>query len=370
MKTALIVIGTRPELIKLAPLVHCLESSHAFEPQVCFTGQHKDLIVDLASYFGLSPKYRLDMTTGTGCFVDGFSSGIARLQEVVRDLRPACVVAQGDTTSVLVASLVSFLNRIPLVHVEAGLRTGTLEEPWPEEYIRRVATLSATVHCAPTSRSKAALVQEGVKEENVYVTGNTVIDALLWTVERERSRSNQLAALYPFIADRDVVVVTCHRRESVGARLAGICTAIAAAAKRSSDVCFVVSVHPNPDVRTTVVECLSGISNVHLVDAMPYPHFVWLMDRSCLIVTDSGGVQEEAPSLGKRVLVLRNVTERPEAVETGHAVLIGTLPDDIESAISSELSNRCSVPSSRSDNPYGDGTASRKIVSVLEERFR
>ncbi|MFW6108424.1 MAG: non-hydrolyzing UDP-N-acetylglucosamine 2-epimerase, partial [bacterium] len=280
--------------------------------------------------------------------------------------RPDCVVAQGDTTSVLAASLAAFYRRIAFFHVEAGLRTGDLQAPWPEELNRRVAGLCASLHFAPTRRAADNLLAEGIPPERVHVTGNTVIDALLWTIGRERDRSDHWLGQFDFLGDRPLVLITGHRRESFGAGMQRICRAIADLAERFPDTAFVYPVHLNPHVREPVHRVLAGRPNVRLIEPSPYPEFVWLMDRACVILTDSGGVQEEAPSLKKPVLVMRETTERPEAVEAGAVELVGTDRALIVQRVTTLLTDPAERRRRQIDaNPYGDGHAAQRIVDAM-----
>jgi UDP-N-acetylglucosamine 2-epimerase (non-hydrolysing) len=267
----------------------------------------------------------------------------------------------------MAAALAAFYRRVPLVHVEAGLRTGNLQAPWPEELNRRIVTLAAAVHCAPTARAAQTLAAEGVPQARIHVTGNTVVDALLWTIEAERRNRAAWQAKYAYLGDQPLVLVTGHRRENFGAGLARLCQALARLAAQFPSTHFVYPVHLNPQVHGPVHKALSGLSNVHLARPAPYPEFVWLMDRSTLILTDSGGVQEEAPSLGKPVLVMRDATERPEAIESGAAELVGTSAEAIVKRVASLLRDARRREPPRA-NPFGDGHAAERIAQLLAER--
>jgi UDP-N-acetylglucosamine 2-epimerase (non-hydrolysing) len=291
---------------------------------------------------------------------------IQALDETIDRFRPHCVVAQGDTTTVMAASLVAFYRQVPFVHVEAGLRTGNLMAPWPEELNRRITSLTASLHCAPTNQAASHLWAEDVDPERVHVTGNTVIDALLWTVERERASDRHWRDKYPFLGERRMILITGHRRENFGQGFQDICIAISELADAYPDVDFVYPVHLNPNVRRPVFEILGRQKNVHLVEPAPYPEFVWLMDRSTLILTDSGGVQEEAPSLKKPILVMREITERPEAVEAGAVELVGTSRAKIVTGVSLLLNDPAEYAQRQIDqNPYGDGKAAERIVELM-----
>jgi UDP-N-acetylglucosamine 2-epimerase (non-hydrolysing) len=361
----LLVIGTRPEAIKLAPVIAECRRRANVAPLVCLTGQHQELLEGVVDYFDLRPDYQLDaMRPGQG-LAALTARLLDRLDDVLTGSDPDCVVVQGDTTSALAASLAAFYRQLPLVHVEAGLRTDSVQAPWPEEFNRRVASLAATLHCAPTPRAAANLLAAGVDPAKVHVTGNTVIDALLQTVDRERRRAAFWQARHRAWHGRQMVLITSHRRENLGEALAKICDAIAALAKRFPETAFVWPVHLNPQVQRAVA-ALRSCDNIHLLPPAAYPEFVWLMDRATLILTDSGGVQEEAPSLGKRVLVLRETTERPEAIECGAAELIGAQQRAIVDRVTQLLADETQCGRRRSiPNPFGDGQASQRIVDLL-----
>ncbi|MBM4035758.1 MAG: UDP-N-acetylglucosamine 2-epimerase (non-hydrolyzing) [Planctomycetes bacterium] len=364
----LLLFGTRPEAIKMAPVVHeCRRRPDAVEPVVCAAGQHRELLEPVVEYFGLCPDHRLDVMRFGQSLAELTSGSLLAIDALLAEVKPDCVVVQGDTTTVMAASLAAFYRSVPLAHVEAGLRTGNLRAPWPEELNRRVVSLSAATHFAPTRRAADALLAEGIPPATVHVTGNTVIDALLWTVKRERGRAEHWKAKYAMLGSRRLVLITGHRRENFGAGLRAVCGAIAALAERFPDVAFLYPVHLNPNVLGPVRAALSGRPNIHLTQPAAYPEFVWLMQRSTLIITDSGGVQEEAPSLRKPVLVTRETTERPEAVEAGAAELVGTSFDAIVSRASLLLADEAEYARRQiAANPYGDGRAARRIVDVLE----
>ncbi|HEV7225937.1 MAG TPA: UDP-N-acetylglucosamine 2-epimerase (non-hydrolyzing) [Pirellulales bacterium] len=367
-----LTFGARPEAIKMAPVVRaCLRRPEAIEPIVCTTGQHRELLSQVIDYFEIRPDVDLAVMRHDQSLAALTARCLSGLDETLARHKPDCVVAQGDTTTVLAAALAAFYRRIPFVHVEAGLRTGNLQSPWPEELNRRAASLATSLHFAPTRRAEAQLLSEGVASENVFVTGNTVIDALLWTVERERGKHDQWRQKHAALADRRMVLVTGHRRESFGAGFEQICRGIAALADRFADVEFLYPVHLNPHVRESVHRLLGGRGNVRLIEPVAYPEFIWLMDRSALILTDSGGVQEEAPSLRKPVLVMRDTTERPEAVEAGAAELVGADAERIVSRTSALLSNPTEYAAHQvAVNPYGDGRAAERIVDRILKHFR
>ncbi len=365
----LLAFGTRPEAVKMAPVVHeCLRRPEEIEAIVCFTGQHRELLDQAAAYFNLRCDVDLHLMAPDQSPTDVAARCVAALDEVFRRYQPHCVVAQGDTTTVLATGIAAFYRRLPFVHVEAGLRTADLAAPFPEEFNRRVASLAAALHCAPTEWAAQNLLREGVAPYRVHVTGNTVIDALLWTLKRERRHRARWAKRYAFLGQRRLVLITSHRRENFGPGLERICTAICRLAAAFRDVEFLYPVHLNPRVRETVHALLRAQANIHLVEPVPYPEFVWLMDRSSVVLTDSGGVQEEAPSLGKPVVVMRDSTERPEAVTAGVARVVGTSVEGIVSTVSSLLETAPPAKNSVPANPYGDGCAAQRIVNLIVQR--
>lgn len=355
----------------MAPVVEECRRRAEVEPIVCLSGQHREMLAQVIDYFEIRQHEHLDLMTP-----DQTLSGLtARLLEgidgVIRHHGPHCVVAQGDTTTVMAAAMAAFYHQVPFVHVEAGLRTGDLRAPWPEEFNRRVADMVTTLACAPTRRAADVLLAEGLPPEAVHVTGNTVIDALLATVARERAEPERWRRKYAMLGDDPMVLITGHRRESFGEGFERICRAIGVLARRFADHRFVYPVHLNPNVCGPVRATLGQRPNIHLVDPVPYPEFVWLMDRSKLILTDSGGVQEEAPSLKKPVLVMREVTERPEAVEAGAARLVGTVVKSIVDATTALLTDPAEYAASQIDhNPYGDGHAAQRIVDLMVGRLK
>lgn len=367
---ALLVFGTRPEVIKLAPLYQeLLRRREHVETRVCFTGQHEALADEAIDYFGIGVDQRLDLMRHGQSLAELSARGIAALNEVIEQQQPDCVVVQGDTTSVLCAAYAAFLQKCAVVHVEAGLRTGDLCAPWPEEMNRRVTSVLASLHCAPTAGARENLLREGVRDAAVHVTGNTIVDALLWTRERERARDAVHAKRHAYLGDRRMVLVTCHRRENFGAGVERICEAVAKLARSSDEVAVVFPVHANPNIRQVVERALAGEDRIYLPPAVGYPEFVWLMDRSTAILTDSGGVQEEAISLGKPVLVMRDVTERTEGLDLGAAELVGTDTQRIYERTQAVLNASAHGQSPRwTQNPYGDGQASRRIADLIVER--
>ena len=363
----LLVFGTRPEAIKMAPVVRaCWDRPNEIEPIVCVTGQHREMLAQVTDYFGIRHDLDLDVMQANQTLAGLTARCIERIDGVLEQTRPDCVVAQGDTTTVMCASLASFYRRIPFVHVEAGLRTGDLFSPFPEEMNRRVASLATKLHCAPTERSRQNLLREGIVDADIHVTGNTVVDSLLWAVSRERDNSRHWEEKHSWLGDRRMVLITGHRRENFGGGFENICRAIAELARSFPDMAFVYPVHLNPNVQEPVRRILSECRNVHLLPPSPYPEFVWLMDRSTLILTDSGGVQEEAPSLRKPILVMRDTTERPEALDAGAVELVGTDESRIIAAVSRLLTDPAEYSKRQIDhNPYGDGHAATRIVDLL-----
>ena len=369
MIRVLSVFGTRPEAIKMAPVVHALQNSpEKFESLVCVSAQHRAMLDQVLAVFGLEADHDLDLMTAGQSPAEVTARVLQRLPPLLKQIRPDVLLIQGDTMTTFAAAFAAYLERIPSGHVEAGLRTGDRYQPFPEEMNRVMTSRLASIHFAPTAQAKAALLAEGIPAADVHLTGNTVIDALLQTVRQEYTfRSPKLASLDP---RRRMVLVTTHRRESFGAPLRSTCAAIRELAGRFPDLQFVLPVHPNPEVKETVERLLCDIPGMHLIDPVDYVEFVQLMNRSYIILTDSGGVQEEAPSLGKPVLVLREVTERPEGVDAGTAVVVGTDRERIVSVASELLTSRPAYERmANAVNPYGDGKASGRIVKALVERF-
>lgn len=366
----LCVFGTRPEAIKMAPVVQAALRHDQVAPLVCLTGQHREMLDQVVRYFGLSVDYDLNLMQPNQSLAELTARCLQGLADVVSVSRPDCIVAQGDTTTALCAGMVAFYRRVPFVHIEAGLRTDRIDSPFPEEFNRRVCSLTTSIHCAPTELAAETLLREGYNPETVYVTGNTVLDALRTTVEKERLNAVDWIRKHPDIAGRPVVLITAHRRENHGDGIRRLCHAVSLLSTRFPQVRFVYPVHLNPNVRGPVFELLSHRSNVHLLPPADYPEFVWLMDQATLILSDSGGVQEEAPSLRKPVLVTRESTERPEALQAGATKLVGTDTDRIVHEVTLLLTNRDAYESMQVDvNPYGDGRSSERIVDLCVEHL-
>ena len=364
------VFGTRPEAIKMAPLIHALQSDDTFESQVCVTAQHRQMLDQVLELFGITPDYDLNLMR-EGQSLSGITCDVLRgMRRVLEEFAPQLVLVHGDTTTTLAASLAAFYRRITVGHVEAGLRTGNIDSPWPEEMNRRVTDLVATWHFAPTERSRANLLREGADPQRVILTGNTVIDALLQVCARLRhdtALSTRLAKQFDFLDEqRQLILVTGHRRESFGEPFVNFCKALRSIALQRPGVQLVYAVHLNPQVQQPVRSILSDLPNVHLIPPQDYLPFVYLLTRAHLIVTDSGGIQEEAPTLGKPVLVVRDTTERPEAIEAGTARLVGTNTNRIVAAVTGLLDDEVDYARmARAHNPYGDGQATRRILEVL-----
>jgi UDP-N-acetylglucosamine 2-epimerase (non-hydrolysing) len=369
MIRVLSVFGTRPEAIKMAPVVRALQAApDRFESLVCVSAQHREMLDQVLSVFGLQADFDLDLMTPGQTPAEITARVLEGLPPLLRRVRPDILLVQGDTMTSFAGAFAAYLERIPSGHVEAGLRTGDRWRPFPEEMNRVLTTRLASIHFAPTPQARDQLLAEGVPADDVHLTGNTVIDALLQTVRADyRFRTPALAELDP---RRRLVLITTHRRESFGAPLRSTCAAIRELGCRFPDLQFVLPVHPNPKVKSTVEELLRDLPGMHLIDPVDYVEFVHLMARSHLILTDSGGVQEEAPTLGKPVLVLREVTERPEGVAAGTAVVVGTDQARIV-AIASELltSPAAYERMANAVNPYGDGHAAERIVNAIAERF-
>jgi UDP-N-acetylglucosamine 2-epimerase (non-hydrolysing) len=367
-----VIFGTRPEAIKLAPVILALREQADFEPHVCVTAQHRELLDQVLSVFGVQPDVDLDLMRPDQTLSELTARAISALDEYFNDYKPDVVLVQGDTTTVCAASLSAFYHRIKVGHVEAGLRTWNKYSPFPEEINRVLTTHLADYHFAPTEKARANLLREGVPEDRICLTGNTVIDALHIAVQKVRKSRPDIPGLPGELVnrgtERPLVLITGHRRESFGQGFESICKAISDLADRFPDTAFVYPVHLNPNVREPVFRILAGRDNIYLIEPLSYLPFVALMDRATLILTDSGGIQEEAPSLGKPVLVMRETTERPEAVEAGTAKLVGTNVEYIVENASSLLS----IPEKYAAmanklNPYGDGRSSQRVLQVLTD---
>lgn len=369
----MVVFGTRPEAIKMAPLVKALQAAPGLQTVVCVTAQHRQMLDQVLRLFEITPEHDLDVMKPGQDLYDITSNILLGLRPVLAAERPDWVLVHGDTTTTLATTLAAYYARIPVAHIEAGLRTGDKYAPFPEEMNRKITGAVADLHFAPTAASQANLFAEGVPAAAIHVTGNTVIDALLAVVEKLKTSAAlqaELAERFGFLdASKKLILVTGHRRENFGEGFQNICHALADVAERHPDVEILYPVHLNPNVRQPVNDILAarGLSNVHLIEPVDYLPFVYLMNRSHLIITDSGGVQEEAPSLGKPVLVMRETTERPEAVAAGTVKLVGTSRDEIVRQCERLLTDSDAyLAMSRAHNPYGDGQAVARIVNTLQ----
>lgn len=368
-KKILVVFGTRPEAIKMAPLIRQLHLEERLETIVCVTAQHRQMLDQVLDIFGIKADIDLNLMKQGQRLTELTASVLHGLDGVFNTHHPDCVLVHGDTTTAMAATMAAFYRHIPVGHVEAGLRTYDMHHPWPEELNRRVIDLMATHYYAPTSQSRDNLLRENIPVERIYVTGNTVIDALLMATARIRddaALAQRLAEAFPFLdRSKRLILVTGHRRENHGGRMESICRALKHLADRP-DVQVLYPVHPNPNVRKVVDEVCGDRKNIILIEPVDYLHFVYLMQAAHVILTDSGGIQEEAPSLGKPVLVLRDITERPEAVAAGTVKLAGTDTERIIMECEWLLADEAHYQSfARCLNPYGDGQASQRIVATL-----
>ncbi len=363
-KKVLAVFGTRPEAIKMAPVIRALETSAVFEPVVCVTGQHRAMLDQMLAFFGLTAQFDLNLMRPNQNLSELTAEALTRLKPVLQAVNPAWVIVQGDTATAMAAGLSAFYACVPLAHVEAGLRTRNKHAPFPEEINRRIVGVMADLHFPPTEGAALALRNEGHDPRTIHVTGNTVIDSLLWAKERLSELAPPFASR---LAGKRLILVTMHRRESFDSGIASACAAIAELVARFSDTAVVLPVHPNPNVKGEVERQLGNLERVHLVEPQEYGHFVWLLDKAHLILTDSGGIQEEATALGKPMLILRDVTERPEAIHGVNARLIGAdakrLTDEAGAILAdAALHREMSAPSA----VFGDGMAGERIVRILE----
>ena len=374
MKKILLVFGTRPEAIKMAPLVKALQKdTEHFETRVCVTAQHRQMLDQVLEVFGITPEYDLNIMAPNQDLYDITAKVLLGLREVLKDFRPDTVLVHGDTTTSMAASLAAFYMQIPVGHVEAGLRTYNMLSPWPEEMNRQVTDRICTYYFAPTEQSRANLLQENIDAKKIFITGNTVIDALLMAVDIisttagvKEKMAKELQEKGYTVVDREYILVTGHRRENFGDGFLHICKAIKELAALHPEMDIVYPVHLNPNVQKPVYELLSGLSNVYLISPLDYLPFIYAMQHSTLLLTDSGGVQEEAPSLGKPVLVMRDTTERPEAVEAGTVKLVGTDAEAIVSNVTALLQDKEMYKRmSETHNPYGDGQACERIIAAL-----
>ncbi len=401
MKKILFIFGTRPEAIKMAPLVKELKKcSTYFDVKVCVTAQHREMLDQVLDLFDIRPDFDLNIMKANQDLYDVTSNILLNIREVLKDYKPDLILVHGDTSTTFTAALAAFYQKIPVGHVEAGLRTGNIYSPWPEEANRSLTSRITKFHFAPTELSRKNLLKENIDDNNICVTGNTVIDALLLIVDKINKsqklqdalnqqlsfirhifseggtslRSNQTTprqAINKILTKkRKLVLITGHRRENFGEGFLNICNAICQLAINNPEVDFVYPVHLNPNVRKPVSEILEKVANVHLIEPLGYKLFIYLMMNSYIILTDSGGIQEEAPSLGKPVLVMRDTTERPEALEAGTVKLVGTDKEKIIKEVTLLLNDEKEyVKMSKAHNPYGDGKACEKIISFLNKKL-
>jgi len=368
-KKVLVVIGTRPEIIKMSPIIHELAGrSDSYHTRVCLTGQHRELVDQSIDFFRISAAYDLNIMKKDQTLSELTAAIVRGLSDVLEDFKPHIILVQGDTTTAFGGALVGNYHKIQVGHVEAGLRTHNKSAPFPEEINRCLVGVLADHHFAPTTRAKQALLREGTDESKILVTGNTVVDAILGIIERIKLSPPSLGELEPIMSNgRKTVLITGHRRENFGNGFENICLAIRLLAQKFDTFNFIYPVHLNPNVQRPVFDILGNLPNVYLASPIGYVPFVYLMSQSYIILTDSGGIQEEAPSLGKPVLVMRDVTERPEATEAGTAILVGADKDRIVQEASNLLSDSEAWKSmSNIDNPYGDGKAAKRIADYLE----
>lgn len=371
----LCVFGTRPEAIKMAPVIKKLNETVHIQNKVCITGQHREMLDSVLEHFDIIPDYNLEVMDEKQNLSNLTSKILNGLTLVYETYKPDLILVHGDTTTTLSASLAAYYYRIPLAHVEAGLRTGNIYSPWPEEINRKFTSNVAALHFAPTALARQNLLREGIFSESIHITGNTVIDALLATIDKLTAEPLLLSHLqqeFSFLShQRKMILVTGHRRESFGKGFEQICLALATIAKLYPQIDIVYPVHLNPNVQQPVKNLLGGIKNIYLIPPVDYLPFVYLMKSAYLILTDSGGIQEEAPSLGKPVLVMRETTERPEAIEAGTVLLVGTNVDKIITHVKDLLENEQTYHRmSCAQNPYGDGKAAARIVKIILQMAR
>ncbi|BDU51415.1 non-hydrolyzing UDP-N-acetylglucosamine 2-epimerase [Haliovirga abyssi] len=370
----LIIFGTRPEAIKMAPLVKGFQKNKdKFDMKVCVTAQHREMLDQVLNIFDIKPDYDLDIMKQGQDLYDITSRVLLEIKPVLDEFKPDLVLVHGDTTTGFASALAAYYKQIPVGHVEAGLRTGNIYSPFPEEMNRKLIGSIAEYHFSPTETSANNLKKEGINEKSIFVTGNTVIDALylvLDKIEKNRELKEKLNNIIKnsgyIISNRKMILVTGHRRENFGEGFLNICKALKEIADKNKDIDIVYPVHLNPNVRKPVNEILKEIDNVYLIEPLEYESFIYLMNKSYLILTDSGGIQEEAPSLGKPVLVMRNTTERPEAIEVGTVKLVGTNFNKIIEEVEELLTNKEEYDKmSKAHNPYGDGNACKRIIEFI-----
>ncbi|WOE74813.1 non-hydrolyzing UDP-N-acetylglucosamine 2-epimerase [Alterisphingorhabdus coralli] len=366
----LLTFGTRPEAIKLFPLAHAFGHAELLTPIICVSAQHREILDQVLNIGNIIPDHDLDIMQPDQSLDALTARLLTKIGSVMDTEKPDRVIVQGDTATAMVGALAAYYRKIPVGHVEAGLRSYDIYQPWPEEVNRKIIGTIADMHFAPTGTAAEALRKEAVNPAHIHVTGNTVIDALHWVTRRIEAEPELAAGLKPLkerFADKRIIGVTSHRRENFGGGLENIADAIAELAKRD-DIAFIFPVHPNPNVRAVMDAALAGLDNVAMIEPLDYPHFVHLLSLADIMLTDSGGVQEEAPALGKPVLVMRETTERPEGVEAGTAKLVGTDRDTIVSATTQLLDDDAEYQRmARAHNPFGDGKSSERIAQIIAE---
>jgi UDP-N-acetylglucosamine 2-epimerase (non-hydrolysing) len=372
-KNVLMVFGTRPEAIKLAPVCKEIIKHLNLQCTVCVTGQHREMLDTVLEWFEIEPDFDLNVMRNDQSLHDITANIVIGISEVIKKVAPDLVLVHGDTATTFAASFAAFLSKIPVAHVEAGLRTGNIMSPWPEEANRKLTSVITNLHYAPTKLARENLLKEGYDKKSIYVTGNTVVDSLLWTkqkIEKNKEIRDELNLRYRFIdPNLPLLLVTAHRRENIGENIDQLCDALKTISKMRS-IQIILPVHLNPKIKNHIEKILSRQRNIFLTDPLPYLDFVYLMDRCSIILTDSGGIQEEAPSLNKPVLVFRETTERPEAVETGAIKIIGSRKEGIIENVVSLLDQSAVYNKMASaKNPFGNGDASRLIVESLDQFF-
>ena len=361
-----IVFGTRPEAIKMAMLVKELKAEESIDVDVCFSGQHKEMVLPIINFFEIKIDHSLDIMTPDQTLATLSARAIQAFDDYFIEVSPDLVLVQGDTTTAMCAAMAAFYRKIKIGHVEAGLRTYNMFSPFPEEFNRQVISRIANLHFAPTARAAKQLVAEKIDKETIHITGNTVIDALFFTINKIKEHAGVFEENYPWLDEKPFVLITGHRRENFGKGFEDICLAIKELSQKFPSYNFVYPVHLNPQVQKPVFELLSGLQNVHLISPLDYVQFTYFLSKCFLVLTDSGGVQEEAPSFGKPVLVMRDTTERQEAVESGVARLVGTNKELIVGEVSRLIEHKDEYDKmSKQQNPYGTGDASKKILSVI-----
>ncbi len=371
MKKVLMILGTRPEGIKMAPLyLKMKERKNEFDVRICSTGQHKDMLDQVFEFFKIKPDYNFDVMTKNQTLSELTKNILGKLDAVFDDFEPEIVLVQGDTTTVLAGALGAFYRGIKVGHVEAGLRTFDMHNPFPEEANRVLVSKLADIHFAPTNQSRQNLVQEGISVDKIFMTGNTVTDAIVYASDIVKN-SKKISSKFKNVdfKNKRVVLLTAHRRENLGEGLHNICSAVATIARSRQDVEFVFPVHLNPKVQIVAFSILGDLDNVHLCAPLDYPEMVWMLYHCHFVLTDSGGIQEEAPALGKPVLVMRQTTERPEGVDAGTAMLVGTDVELITKTVNDLIddTNGLYQQMAKAINPYGDGMVSERILDILQE---